>query len=207
LVALSPGEQSQAMQRYGILQLHLEQGVPLTHLARHHGIALRTLERWLAHYRREGFAGLARHRRRDHGQQRGLQPELKYVIEGLALHRPAPTIALVHRQVQEVARRNGWPVPNYQRVYRIVKQLDPALITLAHEGSKMYRTTYDLLYRHEAERSNEMWQADHTLLDIWVRDGSGPLVRPWLTVIMDDYSRAIAGFRVNVQAPSAMQTA
>jgi putative transposase len=103
LVALLPGEQSQAMQRYGILQPHLEQGVPLTHLARHHGIALRTLERWLAHYRREGFAGLARHRRRDRGQQRGLQPELKHVIEGLALRRPAPTIALVHRQVKEVA--------------------------------------------------------------------------------------------------------
>jgi putative transposase len=207
LVALLPSEQSQAMQRYGILQPHLEQGVPLPHLARHQGIALRTLERWLAYYRREGFAGLARHRRRDRGQQRGLQPELKHVIEGLALRRPAPTIALVHRQVQEVAQRNGWPVPNYQRVYRIVKQLDPALLTLAHEGSKMYRTTYDLLYRHEAERSNEIWQADHTLLDIWVRDGSGPLVRPWLTVIMDDYSRAIAGFRLSFQAPSAIQTA
>jgi putative transposase len=51
LVALLPGEQSQAIQRYGMLQPHLEQGVPLTHLARHHGIALRTLERWLAHYR------------------------------------------------------------------------------------------------------------------------------------------------------------
>src|SRR5262245_26141565 len=71
----------------------------------------------------------------------------------------------------------------------------------------MYRTTYDLLYRHEAARPNEMWQADHSLLDIWVRDGSGPLVRPWLTVIMDDYSRAIAGFRLSFQAPSAMQTA
>jgi hypothetical protein len=44
LVALLPGEQSQAMQRYGMLQPHLEQGVPLTHLARHRGIALRT---WL----------------------------------------------------------------------------------------------------------------------------------------------------------------
>jgi len=163
VVALLPGEQSQAMQRYGMLQPHLEQGVPLPHLARHHGIALRTFERWLAHYRREGFAGLARHRRRDRGQQRGLPPELQHVIAGLARRRPAPTIALVHRQVQEGAQRNGWPVPNYQRVYRMVKQRDPALLTLAHEGSKMYRTTYDLLSRHEAEGANEIWQADHTL--------------------------------------------
>jgi putative transposase len=31
--------------------------------------------------------------------------------------------------------------------------------------------------------------------------------RPWLTVIMDDYSRAIAGSGGNVHAPSATQTA
>jgi putative transposase len=205
--ALMPDQQTQAMARYEVLQPHLKHGTPLPDLARHSGIALRTLERWLAHYRREGLAGLARHRRRDRGQQRGLQPDLKELIEGLALRKPPPTIALVHRQVEEVARRNGWPAPNYQRVYRIVKQLDPALITLAHEGSKIYRTTYDLLHRHEADQPNAIWQADHTLLDIWVRDSSGSLVRPWLTVIMDDYSRAIAGFRLSFQAPSAIQTA
>jgi putative transposase len=97
LVALSPEERSQAIERYNILQLHLEQGITLPDLARHRGIALRTLERWLARYRQEGFAGLARHRRRDWGQQRGLQPELKEVIEGLALRKPPPSIALVHR--------------------------------------------------------------------------------------------------------------
>ena len=83
-----------------------------------------------------------------------LPPELIHLIEGLALRTPPPTVALVHRQVRDVALRNGWPVPNYQRVYRIVKHLDPALVTLAHAGSKTYRTTYDLLYRHEAAKPN-----------------------------------------------------
>ena len=106
-----------------------------------------------------------------------------------------------------MAQHHGWPVPNYHRVYRIIKQLDPALLTLAHEGSHTYRTTYDLLYRHEAKQANDIWQADHTLLDIWVRHGHGPPVRPWLTVIMDDYSRAIAGFRLSLEAPAAIQTA
>src|SRR5256884_5680258 len=88
-----------------------------------------------------------------------------------------------------------------------IKHLDPALVTLAHAGSKTYRTTYDLLYRHEAAKPNDLWQADHTLLDLWVRQDGGPLVRPWLTVIMDDYSRAIAGFGLSLQAPSSIQTA
>jgi putative transposase len=71
-------------------------------------------------------------------------------------------------------------------VYRVVKHLDPALLTLAHAGTKAYRTTFDLLYRREAGKSNEIWQADHTLLDLWVRHDGGQPARPWLTVIMDD---------------------
>jgi putative transposase len=92
-------------------------------------------------------------------------------------------------------------------VYRVVKHLDPALLTLAHEGTKAYRMTFDLLYRRDAGTPNEIWQADHTLLDLWVQNDSGAPARPWLTVIMDDYSRAIAGFGVSFHAPSAIQTA
>jgi putative transposase len=92
-------------------------------------------------------------------------------------------------------------------VYRVVKQLDPALLILAHAGTKAYRTTFDLLYRREAAHANAIWQADHTLLDLWVFRENTPPARPWLTVIMDDYSRAIAGFGVSFRAPSALQTA
>jgi len=112
LAALSPDERMQAMERYRMLQPCVDRNVPLTHVARQHGIPLRTAERWLAQYRREGLAGLARRGRSDRGQPRGLRPELQPVIEGLALRKPPPTAALVHRQVRDVALRNGWPVPN-----------------------------------------------------------------------------------------------
>jgi putative transposase len=207
LCALSDAERARALERYRVLQLCVEHDVPLTHVARHHGLPLRTVQRWFARYRHAGLAGLARRGRSDRGHQRRLQAELKQVIEGFALRTPPPTVAFVHRQVCAVALQHGWPVPTYQCVYRVVKHLDPALLTLAHEGTKAYRTTFDLLYRREAGNPNEIWQADHTLLDLWVRHDGGPPARPWLTVIMDDYSRAIAGFGVSVQAPSAIQTA
>jgi putative transposase len=109
--------------------------------------------------------------------------------------------------VRDVALRHGWPVPNYQRGYRVVKHLAPAFVTLAHAGSKTYRTTYALLSRHEADKPHALWQADHTLLDLGVRQDGGLPVRPWLTVIMADYSRAMAGFGLSVQAPSSIHTA
>src|SRR2546421_8025360 len=207
LAALPPAERTRALARYRILQPCVEHAVPLTLVAHQQGVPLRTVERWLARYRRDGLAGLAHHRRRDRGQRRRLHPELPPVIEGLALRKPPPTVSFVHRQVRDVALRYGWPVPPYSSVYRVIKSLDPALVTLAHDGSKTYRTTFDLLYRRDADQPNALWQADHTLLDLWVRVDGGQLARPWLTVIIDDYSRAIAGFGLSMQAPSAIHTA
>jgi putative transposase len=109
--------------------------------------------------------------------------------------------------VAAVARARGWPVPSYQTVYRVIQQLPSALLTLAHDGTKAYADRFELLYRREAGGSNEIWQADHTPLDLWVLDERGRPARPWLTIIMDDYSRAVAGYALSLQTPSSIQTA
>jgi putative transposase len=207
LSALSEAERAEAMKRYGVIRSCVEDNATAAQAARYHSVPLRTVQRWVALYRRSGFAGLARRARSDRGSQRELPAELKQLIEGLALRKPSPTVAFVHRQASDVAHRQGWEAPTYHCVYRVVKQLDPALLTLAHEGSKAYRLAFDLLCRREASASNDIWQADHTLLDLWVKQDDGPPVRPWLSVIIDDYSRAIAGFRLSFHEPSAIQTA
>ena len=81
------------------------------------------------------------------------------------------------------------------------------MATLAHEGSKRYKEVFDLVHRREAAKPNQIWQADHTLLDLWVLTPSGRPGRPWLTLIEDDHSRAVAGYAVNLGAPSALTTA
>jgi putative transposase len=181
--------------------------VPLTRVAQAQHHPLRTLRAWVSRYHRQGLAGLARQPRADHGHRRRVTPELEQLIAGLALKRPAPTAAQIQRQLTRVAPEHGWAVPSYRTVAAIVAQLEPALVTLAHDGSVAYRESFDLLYRREASAANDVWQADHTPLDIWVRDGDGKPVRPWFTVILDDDSRAVAAYRVSVQAPSALQTA
>jgi putative transposase len=79
--------------------------------------------------------------------------------------------------------------------------------TLAREGEKSYREAYDLIHRREATRPNELWQADHTQLDLWARRDDGQVARPWLSVVIDDHSRAAAGFLLSFESPSAAQTA
>ncbi|MDP9988761.1 putative transposase [Arthrobacter oryzae] len=85
--------------------------------------------------------------------------------------------------------------------------IDPGLRTLAHEGETAYRDRFELVYRRTAKRPNGQWQCDHTLLDVMVIDGQGKTARPWLTVVLDDYSRAVAGYTVFLGAPDAERTA
>ena len=59
----------------------------------------------------------------------------------------------------------------------------------------------------EAERPNAIWQTDHTLLDIPVQRESENPAQPWPRVILDDYSRAVAGLFLFFEAPSAAQAA
>jgi putative transposase len=164
------------------------------------------LERWVRRYRQRGLAGLVRAPYANRGRRR-LSDEFQHLIEGFALRRPPMSAAAVHREVCAVAQARGWTVPSYATVYDVVRELPGALVTLAHEGSKVYADRFDLLYRREASRPNAMWQADHTPLDIWVLDERGRPARPWLTIILDDHSRAVAGYALSLHAPSSIQTA
>ena len=146
-----------------------------------------------------GIAGLARKGRSDRGK-RHLSDTLRQAIEGLALKKPTLSAAAIHRQAVTLAERLGEPPPTYRIVYAVIRDLEPALVTLAHEGTKAYSEAYDLIHRHEATAPNAVWQADHTELDIWLKDGRERPEKPWLTIILDDYSRAIAGYALSFSA-------
>ena len=205
LASLSEGERRQAMDRFAVLRPHLEEGVPLSRAADHAGVAVRTVERWLRLFRRGGLAGLARSARRDTGKPR-LPAPFVTLIEGLGLKRPRSSAAAVHRRALEVAKERGWPAPSYGTVYAILARLDPAIVTLAHAGEAAFRDRYELVHRHRAAAPNALWQADHTLLDILILDEAGKPARPWLTTVIDDRSRAIAGYMVFLGAPSVLNT-
>ena len=206
LAELGEAARAKALLRWSVLRPHLEDGVALVHAARDAGVPERTAQRWLARYRDGGLVGLAAPPRSDRGRRR-MPDELVAAIEGIALRHPRPSAATVHRRALQIAERHGWTAPSYATVHAIVRALDPAMATLAHDGDKRYRETFDLIHRREAERANDIWQADHTELDLWIIDASGQPARPWLTVIEDDHSRAVAGYAVSLDAPSAMNTA
>ncbi len=208
LTALSEDQRAQAHTRFTLIRPALEDGVSQAQVARTHHISKSTIGRWVKRYREIGLASLADAQvRSDKGKSRRLLAEAVTLIEGLALQTPPRTIAAIHRQVCAIAKDRGWNSPSYDSVSRIIKKLDPALLTLAHQGSARYREEYDLLYRREATHANAMWQADHTPLDVWLLDEAGKPAKPYLTAIEDDYSRMIVGYRLSFQPATALTTA
>ncbi len=207
LTALSEEQRALAMERFAVVRLVVEEGLPQAQVAREQHIPLRSLQRWIALYRKRGLIGLARPTRTDRGTHRHLTTNQIHLIEGLALQKPKPSIATVHRKVIALAQEQEWKPPSYDEVYQIIKRLDPGLLTLAHEGEKAYRDAFDVVARHEADYPNALWQADHSLLDIWLLNEQGKPAKPWLSIILDDYSRCVAGYLIGFQAPSALHTA
>jgi putative transposase len=51
-----------------------------------------------------------------------------------------------------------------------------------------------------------VWQAGHTPLDIHLIRPNRPAAKPWLTTVIDDYSRAVAGYFLSFDDPSALHT-
>jgi putative transposase len=202
---LSEEARRQAMLRFAVLRPHLEDEISLTRAADEADVPLRTAQRWLARYRHDGLAGLARPVRRDAGTCRS-PADLVALIEGMGLKRPRASSATIHRRVGIIAEAQGWPAPSYGTVHAILARLDPALVTLAQEGAAAFRDRYEIIHRHRAEGPNALWQADHTLLDILILDADAQPVRPWLTTVIDDHSRAIMGYRPFLGAPCALDT-
>jgi putative transposase len=206
LAGLTEEARRLALERFRLLRPHLEGDRPLREVAAAGGIAFRTAQRWVAGYRRIGLAALARRSRADRGAFRVVSARLRQGIEGLALQRPPLPVAALLRQARRLAVELGERPPRYAVVYRIVRGLPADLVTLAHEGTKAYCDTFELVHRREAAGPNAIWQADHTPLDILLVRPDGDVGKPWLTVVLDDFSRAVAGYFLSFEHPSTLHT-
>jgi len=106
-------------------------------------------------------------------------------------------------------RREGdkLPVPVYTSVYRAVKRLDPYEVCRARKGKRIadekFRTNKQ---GPRPTRVLERVECDHTRLDVMVVDPQTrlPLGRPWLTTIIDVYSKMILGFYLSFHPPGAV---
>lgn len=117
---------------------------------------------------------------------------------------PAQVAMRVKVRAQELGAE---PYPSHMTVYRILKRLSKQ----AERQKRALGWREDCLSLKTREGleiaiewSNQVWQCDHTRVDVLVVAQSGEVLgRPWLTVIVDTYSRCIMGIHIGFETPSA----
>src|SRR3954447_19589667 len=124
LSASTATQRAQALERFRLIRLFLEDGVPLTHIAAQRQLSVRTLRRWVRQYRAHGLAGLMRAARKDQGQRRSVTAQLQQIIEGLALQKPRRTLANIHRETARLCRERGWPQSNRAEIAEKLRAAD-----------------------------------------------------------------------------------
>ncbi|WP_051428437.1 Mu transposase C-terminal domain-containing protein [Bacillus sp. J33] len=205
LTSYSEDQRQKAKIKYRLIAPYLNHEKSLKTIVEESGISKRTLQYWINKYHQSGLKGLIRKNRTDSGSFK-VEDAVLEEIKKLILNCKGNSVTSIHRKICEICKEKNWIQPSYYQVYAISKSLSPGLKKLAYEGKKEYQNHFDLIHRREANYPNEIWQADHTLLDIVVLNEKGKPERPWLTIILDDYSRAVAGYFLTFQAPSAIQT-
>lgn len=104
----------------------------------------------------------------------------------------------------QLLREEGVEVPSLPTFCRAVRRdVSPAERAYARHGEDG-RRRYSVYRRWEPAARNEVWETDHNELDINVLPLRGKrLMRPWLTVIEDGFSRVVMGWALSLYPTSA----
>ena len=119
-----------------------------------------------------------------------------------------PSMAALAQEVRRRFFERQLPPPNYRTLRRRVEALDARFALGKREGSKRVREKYGPVgvSTLRPDLPLNLVQIDHTLMDVVVvdRERRLPIGRPWLTLAIDVASRAVTGFSISLEAPSAL---
>lgn len=149
---------------------------------------------------------------RTHVLQGKLEDLLEETLETSFLKQERPTVsqlydAFVLRIEQEnthLLPADQLKLPSEMTVRRYIDRLDPYLVDCARLGKyaadRKHRDATGKLLVHQIL---DRWEIDHTPLDVLVVDPvSGKVIgRPFITVVLDRYSRMVMAFLIHLSAP------
>lgn len=116
--------------------------------------------------------------------------EIKARIEEINQYRPT------HQRIN---------LPSQSTIYRYLRDLDPVYVSTSKNGKyaakREFRMAIGMVH---AKNVNDRWEIDHTPLDVLLVDEeTGEVIgRPWLTIVIDRYSRMIVSFVLHLLPPT-----
>jgi putative transposase len=175
------------------------------------GRSVRSVRRLLQQYREKGVSGIIGQPRKDKGHRKISVEWQKFILdtyrEGNRDGRKLSPLQVSLRVKVRALDLGVKSHPGQMTVYRIlrseIEQSQRPKRSLGWQGSRLMIKTREGL-ELVIDHSNQVWQCDHSKVDVLLVDSSGMLLgRPWLTTVIDTYSRCIMGIHLGFDAPSA----
>ncbi|WP_454844956.1 integrase [Pseudomonas farris] len=178
--------------------------------------SISTVRRWASRYIGKNVIKLIpQHNKK--GRSAAITGELEGILESVIdehyLKDTRPKVSKVigeyHLRLEALNRERlpseQFILPSDMTVRRYIAKLDPYLVDVArlgkHAANKKHRVAAGVL---QVNQILERWEIDHTLLDVLLVDEETGLVigRPYLTIVLDRYSRMIMGYLLHLSAPN-----
>jgi putative transposase len=180
-------------------------------------ISVRSVQRLFKKYQEQGLVALIATERADRGQYRISEFWQDFIVntyksgnKGSRRMTPKQVAIQVQAKAKEI---NDSQPPSYRTVLRVIAPIQERAAEVKSIRSPGWRgSTLSVKTRDgknlDIDRSNQVWQSDHTRLDIMLVDRHGIVIgRPWLTTVIDSYSRALIGINIGFDAPSSQVVA
>jgi putative transposase len=213
--AASPEDQSEALRRYEVIKPYLAGKKPINEV-----ISPRTIRHWKAKYlaaqQKEGcgYLGLLSHCKAKGNRQRKLPEdsvkEMEEFIEKQYETLKQKSRWSVYCSLKETCEQKGIITPSYKTFSKEIKKRSGYKQTLKRKGrraayaqSAFYWELNRTTPRH-GDRPFEIGHIDHTQLDVELLCSrtKRSLGRPWVTFLIDAYSRRLLTVYLTFDAPS-----
>ncbi|HCS63582.1 MAG TPA: hypothetical protein DIW64_05515 [Cellvibrio sp.] len=182
------------------------------------GVNLRTIQRWVAAYKKDGINGLLP-KHSDKGNRYSKLPlVVEKLIEDIAdkKYRTEQNKSRFHvyQLIKNQCLTLRIPSPSRQAVYSRFDRMDDRHILTVREGTKSayqvtsYQSLDGATERFSLRKSTRFLQVchiDHTQMDIELLSIEGVNVgRPWITVIIDEYTGFVLAIYLSFRKPSSI---
>lgn len=203
-----------ANRRYSIIEKYIDEGV-----IESDSVTERTIRNWVKKYRdaeelySNGFVGLLPQMKKRGNREGKLPLETKTLMERMISEKyeniKLKSARSVYRELLVKCDEMNTIPPSYATLCKAIKNRSIYSLTKAREG-KRAAYKYEEFYYHldgetvpkHGDRIFEIAHIDHTELDIELVVTKDESAKPWLTLMVDAFSRRILGYFLSFESPS-----
>lgn len=187
----------------------------VSEVARGGGVHIATLYRWIEAYTRaERVSALLPNKRGVRAGSTRLPEEVNVLvqatIEDFYLHKQKRSVQKTCDEVMRRCRNAGLDAPHPNTVRNRITLLSDKVKLERRQSARAAREEYAHIRGHfpGADFPLAVVQIDHTLLDVMIVDDVRRLSigRPFITVVIDVFSRMVCGFYVSLDPPGDLST-